>query len=205
MLNWLRRLMGLPIPGEPFKRHWKDQEIIDKARAEYEAFMETYVPPTEMKPHDKRIHEAALDKDFPEKRKVAVSRINAALKTALVPAGFTHSKGAFTRAIGNKKGIVRLERSRYGYEAMITVTIEGPATMFGTQGPKTVRLHEFMRKEELPPMSEGGSGWIEYLMVYQDAAAMDPHIKLLMERALPWLMAHAANRSPDVSEFRKLV
>lgn len=205
MLNWLRKLMGLPIAGQPFKRNSADQEIIDKSRAEYAAFKKTYVPPTEVKPHDKRILDAALEKNFPEKRKVAVKRINDALKTALLPLGFAQNKGIFTRDIGTRKGIVRLERSRYGFEAMIIITIEGPAPMFGAQGPKTVQLHEFLRRDERPPLSDGGSGWIEYLMVYQDAAALDPHIKLLLECGLPWLMAHATERSPDVSRFRKSV
>lgn len=202
MLNWLRKLMGLPIPGQPFRRHPTDQAIIDASRAADEAFRRTYVPPTEMKPHDKRIHDAALDKGFAEKRKVAVRQINEALKAALGPAGFAHAKGVFTLDINGKTGIVRLERSRYGFEAMITVSVEGPAQMFGMQEPYTVRLHDFLRKDEHPPLSEGGSGWIEYLLVFQDAATLDPHIKVLMERALPWMMAHATNPAPDIARYR---
>jgi hypothetical protein len=205
MLNWLRRLLGMPIPGEPFKRRRTDQEIIDQTRAEHEAFMKTYVPPTELQPHTQRILDAALDKGFPEKRKLAVKRINDALKAALLPAGFAHNKGVFTRNIGQNKGVVRLERSRFGFEAMITVSVEKPALLPGAQSPEPIRLHEFLRKDELPPLSEGGSGWIEYQQVFQDASAMEPHIKLLMDRALPWMMAHSALRTPDVSQFRNSV
>ncbi len=203
MLNLLRRLMGMPIPGQPFKLHPTDQKIIDKGRAQDEAFRKTYVPPTEAKPHDKRILEAGRDKEFPEKRKVAVRRINDALKAALLPAGFTHDKGVYTRKIGRNKQIVRLERSRYGFEAMITVAVEGPAPIFGKREAKAVRLHEFLRKEEHPLPSEGSSGWIEYLLVFRDAAAMEMHIKLLMERALPWMMAHQTFPAPAVSDYRK--
>jgi hypothetical protein len=205
MRNWLRRLMGMPVPGEPFKRHPTDQAIIDASRAADEAFKKTYVPPTEMKPHDMRIQQAALDKDFPEKRKVAVRQINDALKAALGPAGFTHVKGVFTRDINGKSGIVRLERSRHGFEAMIKVSVENPAKVFGTQAPHVVRLHDFLRKHELPPVSEGGSGWIEYLQVFQDPAALTPHITVLMARALPWMLAHATNPAPDMAHFRKSV
>ncbi|MGL4320020.1 MAG: hypothetical protein ACRCS3_04085 [Paracoccaceae bacterium] len=205
MMDWLRKLMGLPIPGQPFQRSARDQAIIDRSRAEHDAFMKTYVPPTEMSPHTQRIHDAALDKDFPEKRKVAVKRINDAMKSALLPVGFAQNKSMFTKDIGSKKGIVRLERSRYGFEAMITVDVEGPPPLFGAKHPGPVRLHEFMRKDELPTHTEGGSGWIEYSQVFQDAAAMDPHIKLLMERALPWMLAHAANSAPDIARYRKSV
>ncbi len=134
-----------------------------------------------------RIHIAANDPAFAQKREAAVVMICDAISAVARPMGYTQKGTTWARETANGKTAINLQRSRYGFDAYINlrfVTPDGdlPDDPVWQQGDD-IRLDQFCQPGE-------GDGVVSYLDVHENPDCLIQPMTILRARALPWLDAH---------------
>jgi hypothetical protein len=150
------------------------------------------VPVGEAPDPDARIHIAAHDPDFPRKREVAVDAICAAIEAVAGPAGYNRIGTTWTRQTDIGKTAVHLQRSRYGFDATVILRFlpKSDRDLRGSiwNDETDIPLARFFPPADADPSSRPSV--IYYLDVYDDPASLAQPMRLLEDRALPWLDAH---------------
>jgi hypothetical protein len=135
-----------------------------------------------------RIHLAANDPAFPAKREAAFAVIVAAVAQVVTPLGYTLRGSTFARETAAGKTAINVQRSRYGFDAVISLRFLLPDGTVPETGiwadDAEVALAQFATEGAADP------GTISYLDVHEDATCLDATLEILQERALPWLDAH---------------
>ena len=136
-----------------------------------------------------RIHIAANDPAFAQKREAAVRVICDAIGAVAEPMGYTQTGTTWTRETPAGKTAIHLQRSRYGFDAQINlrfVTPDGdlPDDPIWQQGDD-IDLGQFYD-------AGTGTGLLSYLDVHENSACLTQPMEILRNRALPWLDAHHA-------------
>ena len=145
-----------------------------------------------------RIHIAASDPAFPAKREAAVAMICAAITAVATPFGYAKTGTNWARATQAGRSVINLHRNRYGWDCHInlrflTADRDYPANSAWTQGDD-IRLDRFY----LPNEGHGtDNGVLTYLDLHDDPATLAFPMKVLRDRALPWLDAHHGGL-PDI-------
>jgi hypothetical protein len=139
-----------------------------------------------------RIHIAANDPAFAQKREAAVRIISEAIAAVVLPLGYAQTGLTWTRETAAGKTAVHLQRSRYGFDASISlrfVTPEGdlPDDPLWQAGDD-IGLDRFA-------MNGPGDGTLVYLDVLENPGCLDRPMAILRDHALPWLDAHHAGTS----------
>jgi mannose-6-phosphate isomerase-like protein (cupin superfamily) len=148
-----------------------------------------------------RIHIAANDPAFAQKREAAVGVICAAISAVVEPMGYTQRGTTWARVTAAGKTAIHLQRSRYGFDADIILrflTPEGdlPDAAIWQDGDD-IRIDRFY----LPTDGQRPeAGVISYLDVHENRACLDLPMDILRTRALPWLDAHHSGL-PAIADF----
>jgi mannose-6-phosphate isomerase-like protein (cupin superfamily) len=148
-----------------------------------------------------RIHIAANDPAFAEKREAAVQVICTAISAVAVPMGYVQKGTTWARETAAGKTAINLQRSRYGFDAVINLrflTPEGdlPETAIWQEGDD-IRIDRFY----MPAEGHGpGIGAVPYMDVHHDPNCLDLPMNILRTRALPWLDAHHQGQ-PAIADF----
>jgi hypothetical protein len=134
-----------------------------------------------------RIHIAANDPAFAAKREAAVLVICEAISAMALPMGYTQKGTTWSRETARGKTAINLQRSRFGFDAYINLRFVTPAGDLPDdpvwQQGDDIRLDRFCRDNE-------GDGVLSYLDVSENQDCLTQPMKILRERALPWLDAH---------------
>ncbi|WP_155947159.1 DUF4304 domain-containing protein [Pseudorhodobacter ferrugineus] len=189
--RWLRAFLPKPVsPTPPVPA--RDVHVLAASTAACEQARADLQPSRDFIDTGVRMHIAAHDPEFPNKREAAVKTILAAIDTVAQTHGFTKKAKSWAKT-GNL-GIVsiHLQRSRYGFESYVNLGFqpldEAP------HGPWA--QDDFVRLARFYPPSapqSGEAGTLTYLDVFDDPSALDQPMEILSERALPWLVAHLTN------------
>lgn len=144
-----------------------------------------------------RIHLAANDPAFPAKREAAFAVMMAAIAAVIEPQGYALRGSTWARESASGRTAVNLQRSRYGFDAQITLRFllpDGSPLEEGAwaDSPEIV-LAAFQGDAGHDP------GTISYLDVHENSACLDVPIAILRDLALPWLDAHHGGNSPPIS------
>lgn len=135
-----------------------------------------------------RIHLAANDPAFPAKREAAFAVIVAAVARVAAPMGYTLRGSTFARETAAGKTAINVQRSRYGFDAIISLRFLLPDGSVPESGiwadDAEVALAQFA------PEGAADPGTISYLDVHEDAACLDATVAILADHALPWLESH---------------
>ncbi len=148
-----------------------------------------------------RIHIAANDPAFAQKREAAVAAVCDAISAIALPMGYTQKGTTWARETARGKTAIHLQRSRYGFDAHLNLrflTPEGdlPGSGIWAQDDD-IRIDRFY----LPGEGHGpDKGAISYLDVHENPASLDLPMRILGMRALPWLDAHHTG-TPDIADF----
>lgn len=144
--------------------------------------------------NDHRIHLAANDPAFPAKREAAFAVIVAAVAGVVEPLGYGLRGSTWARETTAGKTAVNLQRSRYGFDAVISLRFLRPDGTVPDSGlwadDDEVTLAAFA------PDAASDPGVISYLDVHENPACLDHPMAILRDHALPWLDAHHAGVSP---------
>ena len=145
---------------------------------------------------DHRIHLAANDPAFPAKREAAFAVICDAITTALAPFGYTQVGSTWRRETAAGRSAINLQRSRYGFDAAITLRFLLPdgsplETGVWADAPE-IPLSAFCADDMDP-------GVVKYLDVHDDPACLDAPIAVLRDHALAWLDAHHSGHCSPIS------
>jgi len=145
-----------------------------------------------------RIHKAAHDPDFPEKRERAIDTIYDAMDALAADHGFTAKPRSWIKTGPLGQVSFYLQRSRFGFDASIHLVFH-PATL-----PSNGVWAE---EEDVPlawfyPESEAeGAQTLIYLDVLEQPEKLRRAMMVLSETALPWLVRHLTENQvaePDV-------
>jgi hypothetical protein len=136
-----------------------------------------------------RIHIAAHDPDFPAKREAAVTAICAAIDLVAVPAGYTRTGTTWARQSLRGKTAVHLQRSRYGFDATVILRFL-PADGVDLDGTVWAADDDIALSRFYPAAPDPAV--IFYLDVHDDVTSLEFPMRILRDRALPWLDAHHA-------------
>ena len=146
-----------------------------------------------------RMHIAAHDPAFPDKREAAVKAIIHAIDAVAQAHGFTKKPQSWAKTGDLGTVTIHLQRSRYGFDCHINLGFQPLSeAAFGPWAHDDfVPLARF-----LPPNTQVAEavgpeepGTLTYLDVLQDAHSLDMPMQVLSDQALPWLLAHLTN--PD--------
>jgi hypothetical protein len=145
---------------------------------------------------DHRIHLAANDPAFPAQREAAFAVICEAMSGILVPLGYALMGTTWRRETAAGRSAINLQRSRYGFDASITlrfllpdgVPIETGAWADGPEVPLTVFCTD-----------ERDVGQIRYLDVRDNPACLDRPMAILRDHAVPWLERHHFGENPAIT------
>lgn len=161
-------------------------------------------PPRGDEAHDTshRIHIAANDLAYPAKREAAVDLICQAITDIATPMGYTRKGTTWARTTPFGKSAINLQRSRYGFTALINlrfITPDGTSPQSGDWvAEDDIRLQRFYLGHEVPGPQDGE---ITYLDVYENPASLHHAMQILATRALPWLDAHHAASCPTIESY----
>jgi hypothetical protein len=143
-----------------------------------------------------RIHLAANDPAFPAQREAAFEVMTAAINAILAPLGYAQVGSTWRRETAEGRSAVNLQRSRYGFDAAITLRFLLPDGSPLETGPWTdapeIPLSAFCADTSDP-------GLIRYLDVRDNPACLDLPIAILRDQALPWLERHHSGERPEIS------
>jgi hypothetical protein len=144
-----------------------------------------------------RIHIAANDPAFAQKREAAVGVICAAISTVAEPMGYAQTGLTWARETAAGKTAVHLQRSRYGFDARIILRFVTPLGDLPDdpvwQAGDDIGLDRFAAPGT-------GDGVLIYLDVLENPACLDRPMATLRDHALPWLDAHHAGR-PALADY----
>ncbi len=141
---------------------------------------------TETPDPDVRVHMAAHDPAFPQKREEALAVILKVIDTLASDFGYTRTGTTWARQTERGKTALHLQRSRYGFDATLTLRflpadgIDVSGTVWDDDDDIPLNLFD----------ATGNPGLIFYVDVHNDAAVLAPLLQVLQDRALPWLDAH---------------
>ncbi len=145
---------------------------------------------------DHRIHLAANDPAFPAQREAAFVVICDAISATLAPLGYAQTGSTWRRETSAGRSAINLQRSRYGFDAAITLRFLLPDGAPLETGP-------WADAPEIPlsAFCTGGTdpGLILYLDVRDSPACLDCPMAILRDHALPWLERHHNGESPPIS------
>ena len=144
-----------------------------------------------------RAHIAANDPAFPAKREAAVALICQSITDIAAPFGYTRKGTTWSREAPHGKAAIHLQRSRYGFTADIILrflTPDGnaPDTGLWAQDDEIRIARFYLPSESLCPEDES----ITYLDVSENPGSLDVPMRILADRALPWLDAHLTLAQP---------
>ncbi|MCU0802144.1 MAG: hypothetical protein MUD11_10260 [Rhodobacteraceae bacterium] len=143
-----------------------------------------------------RIHLAANDPAFPAQREAAFAVIVAAICDVLLPLGYAQVGSTWRRETAAGRSAINLQRSRYGFDASMTLRFLLP-------DGSPIETGAWADSPEIPlsAFCAGGSdvGLIRYLDVRDDPASLDRPMSVLRDQALPWLEAHHAGLCPPIT------
>lgn len=149
-----------------------------------------------------RIHLAANDPAFPAKREAAFTAIVAAVAQVAQPLGYTLRGSTFSRETPAGKTAINLQRSRYGFDAIISLRFllaDGTVPKTGIWAAEDeVSLAHFV------PDAGSDPGTISYLDVDENPACLAGPMAVLRDLALPWLDAHHHGKSLTITPPQKL-
>ncbi|MGL4320021.1 MAG: hypothetical protein ACRCS3_04090 [Paracoccaceae bacterium] len=144
-----------------------------------------------------RIHLAANDPAFPAKRDAAFAVIMDAVAQVAAPAGYALRGTTFARETGFGRTAINVQRSRYGFDAIISLRFllpDGGAPDIGIWADgNEVILAQFVLDATSDP------GTISYLDVHEIAGCLNLPMAVLRDHALPWLDAHHSGQSLPIS------
>lgn len=144
-----------------------------------------------------RIHRAAHDPHFPEKRERAIETICEGMDVAAAANGFTAKPRSWVKTGPLGQVSFYLQRSRFGFEASIHLVFH-PANL-----PSTGIWAE---EEDIPlawfyPMDEAADAQVLiYLDVLEQPEKLQRAMAVLSETALPWLARHLTEENPPEPE-----
>ena len=163
VFNWIKSLW--PHPGQPIE-----------------------VPAPEPAPDPSvRIHKAAHDPHFPEKREKAIVAINDALTAVAAKHGFTAKPQSWIKAGPLGQVSFYLQRSRFGFDTGIHLVFH--PTDLPSKGV-------WAEEEDIPlawfyPEAEAEAAQaLIYLDVLEQPEKLRRAMVVLSETALPWLVRH---------------
>jgi hypothetical protein len=144
-----------------------------------------------------RIHMAANDPAFAQKREAAVQIIADAIAAVVLPLGYAQTGLTWARETAAGKTAVHLQRSRYGFDASIILRFVTPTGDLPDdavwQAGDDIGLDRFAA----PGMD---AGVLIYLDVLENPGSLDRPMATLRNHALPWLDAHHAGR-PVLADY----
>lgn len=145
-----------------------------------------------------RIHIAASDPAFPAKREAAFATICAAITVVVAPLGYVQIGTNWARRTDAGRSVINLHRGRFGWDCHINLRFLTPdgncPAIGGWTQDEDIRIDRFY----LPNEGQGReAGTLTYLDVQDDPASLDLPMKVLRDRALPWLDAHHGGL-PDI-------
>ena len=148
-----------------------------------------------------RIHIAANDPAFAQKREAAVQAIAHAIAAVAIPFGYAQKGTTWARSTATGKSAVHLQRGRYGFDACINlrfVTPDGnvPESPVWQDG-EDIRIDRFYLPGENP---DGQNATMAYLDVIENPERLAMAIRILKNRALPWLDAHHTGL-PEIAAY----
>lgn len=155
--------------------------------------------------HSHRIHIAANDPAFPAKREAAVALICQAITDIATPLGYACKGTTWARQTARGKSAIHLQRSQYGFTAMITLrflTPDGASPEYGIWAQEDdIGLHHFYLPNESLAQDNGA---LTYLDISENPDCLTMPLHVLKTRALPWLDAHhLALSPPNIEDFRR--
>jgi hypothetical protein len=144
-----------------------------------------------------RIHLAANDPAFPAQREAAFQVISDAITAVVAPLGYHQVGSTWRRETASGRSAINLQRSRYGFDAVITLRFllpDGSPLDHGAWvDTPEIPLIAFCDEAATDP------GVIRYLDVRDDPACLDMPIAVLRDHALPWLDAHHSGHSLPIN------
>jgi hypothetical protein len=128
-----------------------------------------------------RIHLAANDPAFPAQREAAFQVISDAITAVVAPLGYHQVGSTWRRETASGRSAINLQRSRYGFDAVITLRFLLP---------------------DGSPLDHGA--WVDtpeipLIAFCDDPACLDMPIAVLRDHALPWLDAHHSGHSLPIN------
>ena len=142
---------------------------------------------------DHRIHIAANDPAFPAQREAAFGVIAAAITAVLLPFGYAHTGSTWRRETAAGRSAINLQRSRYGFDAVITLRFllpdGAPVETGAWADTPEIALAAFCGDVASDP------GTIRYLDVRDNPACLDRPMAILRDQAIIWLEAHHSGHS----------
>jgi hypothetical protein len=138
-----------------------------------------------------RIHRAAHDPDFPEKREKAVQTILTAINAVATAQGFTAKKASWAQSGPLGTVSLHLQRSSYGFDCTVNLVWQPLDEMSKGRWADTdvIPLTDFETAD--------ASGTILYLDVWEDPKTLEAAMDLLAIQALPWLIRQLTD--PDAA------
>lgn len=134
-----------------------------------------------------RQHQAANDPAFPARREEAHGLIVAALGGVLAAEGYTRKGSTWSKASGQGKSALHLQRNRYGWDVQIVlrfVTPDGDVPDHPAwPGGEDVTLAQFFDEIGEDP------GRLAFLDVLEDPGRLDHVVEILTGQILPWFRA----------------
>jgi hypothetical protein len=147
---------------------------------------------------DHRIHLAANDPAFPAQREAAFAVIADAITAVVAPLGYTQVGSTWRRETAAGRSAINLQRSRYGFDAVLTLRFLLPDGSPPDRGAwadaPEIPLIAFCQGAVSDP------GVITYLDVRDNPACLDVPMAVLRDHALPWLDAHHSGHSAPISQ-----
>ncbi|MGL4311674.1 MAG: DUF4304 domain-containing protein [Paracoccaceae bacterium] len=146
-----------------------------------------------------RIHRAAHDPEFAQKREAAINAITAAIDAVAEKHGFTRKAKSWAKDGPAGRVSIQLQRSRYGWECHVNLSLDRT----DEQRDGIWAHDDFVGLGEFYTPGEGQGteqGAIYYLDVHEDPAALDLPIQVLDQRALPWLQGQLDGQPPEIGE-----
>lgn len=140
-----------------------------------------------------RIHRAAHDPHFPEKREKAIDAIHQALGAAAAAHGFTAKPRSWLKTGPLGQVSFYMQRSRFGFEASIWLVFH-PANL--PSGGIWAEEDEVPLAWFYPEAEAGDAGALIYLDVLEQPEKLARAMAILTQRALPWLTAHLSEDQP---------
>jgi len=187
--NWLRAL----IPGS-------GSDPIDASNPTAAAATQAHDPQPDPHAPDNgvRMHLAAHDPDFPDKREQAFGTITNAIDTVAQAHGFTKKPMSWAKTGPLGTVSIHLQRSRYGFDCTINLGFQ-PLDDAGL-GPWA--HDDFVSLGRFYPASQGpDAGTIAYLDVFEVVDTLDQPMAALSQTALPWLTQHLTDPLAHTQPF----
>jgi hypothetical protein len=203
-LDWVRWVVSPAKMAERVAKagQARDDALREEWRKRDEAFRATYVPPTDAKPQVQRMVDFAKLPDMAKRRDKAVKAFADRMDDLLKPAGFLRNKTVWKRALGEGEAQVSLHRDRHGFICTIDLRYSGPRRLIRAEGPGEAMLGVFYAKGVESETDGNSVGWVDYPAIDQNPACLDLPLRILRDRALPWLMAHEDGHWPKTESYR---